>query len=111
MKKIILCLFIFSSCNSIEVNKEKPNVNQIKNHSEFKIILQENHRDGCSWHLNQNYDKKLLSLENSVWHGNEKGLYFHFKTFSVGQTELIFVKRKYLDTIELKTFIINISGE
>jgi len=114
LNKIFISLFIvlfFSTCSSVEITKEKPDINQIKNHSEFKIILQENHSEGYSWHLNQNYDKKMLSFVNSVWHGKDKGLYFHFKTLSAGQTELIFIKRKYSDTTEVKIFVINILDE
>lgn len=111
MKKIILFLFLFSSCNSIEISKEKPEINQVKNRSEFKIILQENHEDGSSWHLHHNYDEKMLSFVNAVWHGKDKGVYFHFKALSAGQTELIFIKRRYSDTTEVKTFVVNISDE
>ena len=114
LKKIISLTFLisfFSKCSSVEVSKEAPDKNQFLKNSAFKIILQDNHSEGYSWQLNQTFDTRVLSYQNAVWHGNEKGIYFQFKTLAAGQTTLTFVRRKYLDTMNVKTFVIVVLGE
>lgn len=113
MKKIasFLLLPLLVSCNSVEITKETPDINHVQTLSKFKIILRENHAEGYSWHLNQTYNTNIVNYVNSAWHGDYKGVYFYFKTLSKGKTELTFVKRKYTDTTEIKTFIIEVAGE
>lgn len=98
----------FTKCNFTEVQKEAPEINNLKTNTKFVIKLPENHTTGYIWQLSPDFDKKTIENSNVVWHGNEKGVYFHFKSLSVGQTTLTFVNRKYTDTSDIKSFIVNI---
>ena len=104
---LFLVLFL-SNCSDFEVKNEFPTINEVKAESEFKIILPEDHREGLNWQLAQDYDKTHISQVNEVWHGNKKGIYFHLKALSIGQTTLTFVSRKYTDTLDIKHFIVKI---
>lgn len=110
LKAGILCLIcvVFSKCSLPLIEKEAPQVNEISNNSKFQIILPEDHTTGYIWQLNQDYDKQLIENVNVVWHGNEKGVYFNFKTLHKGQAVLTFTNRKYTDTSNVKSFIIKI---
>ncbi|MBA2611776.1 MAG: protease inhibitor I42 family protein [Bacteroidetes bacterium] len=105
-------LFIFISClqfcSLTQIKDESPKINSVENGSKFKINLPEDHSSGYIWQLGENYDKSLLKDLGAVWHGNEKGIDFNLKALSVGQTTLSFVLRKYNDTANYKTFIVNI---
>ena len=106
---IILGLAIFfSNCSLPQIKNEAPEINTLKVAQKFKINLPEEHKTGYIWQLSDNYDKIILNHLNAVWHGNEKGIDFNFNTLSAGQTTLTLIKRKYVDTIAKKTFIVNI---
>lgn len=114
LKKIYHLLILFFSvsclqfCSLTQIKDESPKINLVKNGSKFKINLPENHSDGYIWQLSENYDKKLIQDVGAVWHGNEKGIDFNLKALSIGQTTLTLFKRKYTDTLNNKTFIVNI---
>lgn len=106
----ILSIFtLFSSCSYKQIKNEAPSINTVKVNEKFRINLPEDHRTGSSWLLNNDYNKSLLNNLNVVWHGNEKGIDFNFKALSVGDVTLSLIKRKYVDTIDYKTFIVRIT--
>jgi predicted secreted protein len=115
MLKIIYRLFtLFFSisclqfCSLTQIKDESPKINSVENGTKFKINLPEEHSSGYIWQLSENYDKSLVKDLGAVWHGNQKGIDFNLKALSVGQTTLSFVSRKYNDTANYKTFIVNI---
>jgi len=105
----LLFLVIFlGNCGDLELKNEYPEINEVTSEAEFKIILPEDHRKGLNWQLTQDYDKSHVRQINEVWHGNEKGIYFHLQALSIGQTTLTFVSRTYTDTADIKRFIVKI---
>jgi predicted secreted protein len=104
----IILLITFQGCSLKEVKKTFPDINQVLVNEKFRINLPENHNDGYTWNLRDDYDKKILTNSNTVWHGNTKGLDFNFQALAAGQTTLTFVKRKYTDTADFKQFIVQI---
>ncbi len=114
MKKIIkiatlfLLLFVLSNCSLNQIKNEAPLVNAIKLSKKFKINLPEEYKSGYIWQLNDNYNKTILTNINTVWLGDKKGIDFNFEALSVGEVTLTLIKRKYVDTIENKTFIVKI---
>lgn len=98
----------FSCSNSKTITLESPQKNGLKSNEKFTIELPENHATGYLWQLSNSYNIKQIDYLNSVWHGNEKGVYFNFKALQKGETELNFSLIKYRDTLERKTFIINV---
>ena len=107
---LTLSLFtlILSSCRLPEIKDETPAVNGLKTETKFRVNLPEDHRTGYTWHLNDEYNKNLIERLNEVWHGNEKGLDYNFKTHASGQTTLTFVQRKFKDTLDIKMYIVKI---
>jgi predicted secreted protein len=83
-------------------------VNEVDKGSAFRVNLPENHTDGYIWQLNSDFDHSVLEEQNSVWHGDKKGIDFNFKALAVGQTTLHLIKRKYTDTAEVTSFIVKI---
>lgn len=111
--KVLILSFLaafFVKCSDFVLKSEFPVENEVKSGQKFKIILPENHTKGENWQLLQTYDKTHVKQVNEVWHGNEKGIYFHLKALSVGQTTLSFVKRKYTDTLDIKRFVVKIKS-
>ncbi len=109
---IILALAVFfSRCSLPQIKNEAPQINTLKVAQKFKINLPEEHKTGYMWQLSDNYNKTVLNHLNAVWHGNQKGIDFNFETLSIGQTTLTLIKRRYIDTIAKKTFIVNIQNE
>ena len=108
---LIVILFIFTKCGQNEVRKLAPEINEIKVSSKFVIKLPENHKSSYLWKISGDFNEKIVKNTNSVWHGNEKGVYFHFEALSIGQTTLTFVNRGYSDTSEIKRFIVNIKHQ
>ncbi len=100
--------WMMQSCSLPQLNKEAPAVNEVKAHAKFRISLPENHSTGALWQLDQNYDRSVVEELNAVWHGNEKGIDFNFKTLSAGQTTLNLTLRKYKDTLNVKSFVVRI---
>jgi predicted secreted protein len=104
---LLLCTLVLG-CNPTELKKEAPAINEIRPGSKFVIILPEDHTTGYLWQLKQDYNEQVVGQINEVWHGNEKGIYFHLRSLAAGQTTLNFVSRKYQDTAEVKQFIIKV---
>lgn len=105
---VLFVVLIFTHCSVIDIKKEAPEVNELNTETEFRIILPEDHRTGYMWQLTQDYNTANIQQINEVWHGNEKGIYFHLKTLSPGETKLTFISRKYTDTADIKHFIVKI---
>jgi predicted secreted protein len=105
---VIILLAIFQACSLKEVKKNFPDINQVPVGEKFRINLPENHTDGYTWSLRDDYNKNVLANSNTVWHGNTKGLDFNFQALAAGQTTLTFVKRRYTDTADFKQFIVQI---
>lgn len=102
-------LVVFTSfCSENEVKNEYPAINEIKSGTKFKIVLPEDHRTGYNWQLSQDYNTDNIRQINEVWHGNDKGIYFHLQALSIGETKLTFISRKYTDTADIKYFIVKI---
>ena len=97
------------SCGDTQASLESPQVNQIEKNTKFCIKLPETHDDGYTWQLKEDYNPSVVQRINEVWHGKKKGIYFHLKTRSMGETTLNFVKRNYTDTSDTKHFIIKIA--
>lgn len=106
---LLLCC-VLTACNPPLLEKESPTVNSVEKGRDFRIRLPEDHSTGYTWQLSEGYDKNLISLNNIVWHGNEKGVDFHLSSLASGQTTLGFVCRKYTDTLGMKTYIVKIGN-
>jgi predicted secreted protein len=106
----ILSFFIIfmASCSEIEVKNEYPAINEVKSGAKFRIVLPEDHRTGYNWQLSQDYNTSAIHQINEVWHGNDKGIYFHLEARALGETKLTFISRKYTDTADIKHFIVKI---
>lgn len=100
-------VFLFG-CSYQQARQEAPTENHFGRGEKFRITLPENHTTGYMWQMNNNYDSKVLDYYGSVFHGNEKGVDFNFKTLEKGKTTLNFALIKYRDTSEVKQFIIDI---
>lgn len=101
--------FLQTACrNAPIVNKESPYINDIGLGQSFRIVLPEDHRTGYTWQLTNAGGQAYVQQTSSVWHGNEKGIEFNFSALASGQTTLTFVSRKYIDTSEVKSFIVKI---
>ena len=111
MKTLFTFLFIailLSSCSYQQADKEAPTENHIARGEKFRITLPENHTTGYMWQMNNNYDNNVLDYYGSVFHGNEKGVDFNFKTLEKGKSTVTFALIKYRDTSEVKQFIIDV---
>jgi len=96
------------SCSLPALEHKYPRVNPLKVGDGFKINLAEEHTNGYSWQLNDNFDKNLIKELNAVWHGNEKGIDFNFKALAAGVTTITLVKRKFADTAEVSEYVLKI---
>lgn len=103
---LLFSLLLFSFCENRTELKPEPASNRVKQDEKLLIKLPENHQDGFTWSLNDNYDHEVVVQEKSVWHGAESGVYFYLKTRVRGKTDLRFVKRNYTDTSDIKRFAI-----
>jgi predicted secreted protein len=92
-----------------EISGEFPTVNEIPAGTKFRIILPEDHRTGYTWQLKDDYKPSVVQRINEVWHGNEKGLYFHLQALATGQTTLHFTNRNFTDTSDIKHFVIKVT--
>ena len=82
--------------------------NHIKRGERFRISLPENHATGYMWQINSNYNRNVLDYYGSVFRGKEKGVDFNFRALKTAKSKLNFALIKYLDTVEVKEFIIDI---
>ena len=101
-------LFAGFSCGQRKELKEKPLVNTLKPGEQVQVVLPENHRDGFTWSLSDNYNKSAILEERSVWHGADKGVYFYMQAGKSGTAEITFVRRNYRDTADIKRFSLSI---
>lgn len=104
----IITIILLCSCNYKQIKNEAPQVNFVRVNEKFRINLPEEHNSGYMWQLKNTYDKKHIEHIGDVWHGEKKGIDFNFKALSKGQTTLSVIKRKYVDTIDSKNFIVKI---
>lgn len=105
---LLISPLAFSCSKSEAVSKTAPAVNSLPVNTKFNINLPENHTNGYLWQLSNTYDINTVDYMNSVWHGNEKGVVFNFESREKGTTELEFHLINYKDTLESKTFIIDV---
>lgn len=105
---LLLAILTLSGCAYEQARKEAPSENHFSRGEKFRITLPENHTTGYMWQLNNHYDTKVLDYYGSVFHGNEKGVDFNFKTLDKGKVTLNFALIKYHDTTEVKQFIIDV---
>ncbi len=104
-------LILMSGCTLPQLNKEAPEINTVEKNKKFRINLPENHSTGYLWQLSAGFDKTVAEDLNAVWHGNEKGIDFNFKSGESGETTLTFVLRKHTDTSNVKSFIVKITDQ
>lgn len=107
---LILSLFLVTliGCTLPQIKNEAPLTNTINRGEKFRITLPENHTTGYMWQMNPKINTQILDYYGSVFHGNEKGVDFNFKTLNKGIDTLNFTLIKYRDTTEVKQFIINV---
>ncbi len=113
MKKIIfsfICLLLFCGCERSKELKALPSINTLNVKDRFTVILPEDHRNGYTWVLDREYDASICDHLNTVWHGNDKGVYFEFKCLKAGDCTLKFLSRKYTDTLDIKVFSLKVKG-
>ena len=111
MKSISLILFaslLLISCNYKKIDQPAPNINTVDAGEKFYIPLPEDHRTGYMWQLSKEYNTNMLDYLVSVFHGNEKGVYFNFMGLKPGRTTLNFTLIKYQDTTDTRSFIIDV---
>lgn len=102
-------LVLFSSCTSrIEINQPSPAINKIKSGEKFFINLPENHAEYFTWRLSDDHNKNLIEDINSVWHGNEKGVIYHFTAKKPGVDTLKFTQYKYNEVSKNTSFIVKV---
>ena len=104
--QIIFSAFLLAGCDSQTTPLPAPAINNVKTGEELLIILDETHKDGTTWHLNSDFDTKVIQRTKEVWHGPDKGIYYYLKVIGKGETELQFVKRNYQDTLDHVTYLI-----
>jgi hypothetical protein len=112
MKRLYIgCVLLLycASCRYQSVSKQCPAVNELENHAKFMVNLPEEHDSGYLWQLRDDYDRKVVSMLNSVWHGAEKGVDFNFFAEGAGTATLRFFKRKYNDTSEVRCYSVRIT--
>ncbi len=104
----LLPALVFASCNYKKIDSPSPVINTVKSGEKFYIPLPENHTTGYMWQLSNEYDSKTLGYLSSVFHGNEKGVYFNFMGENPGKTTLNFTLVKYHDTTEVRSYVIEV---
>ena len=105
---LYLLLILLSSCSYTEVGKPLPEINSVKNGEKFFINLPENHAESFMWKLSDDYNKNLIEQVNAVWHGNEKGVDYHFKAKQSGQDTLNFTLYKYNEVSKYLSFVVKV---
>jgi predicted secreted protein len=105
---LLLPILFFISCDYKKIDSSAPAVNTIKNGEKFYIQLPEDHTNGYMWQLSNAYDNTALDYLGSVFHGNEKGVYFNFAGGKPGKTTLNFTLIKYHDTTDVRSYVIEV---
>jgi predicted secreted protein len=104
----ILFLF-FVSCSYHTIDKVAPAVNEVKKGEKFTIILPENHVENFYWKLKDEHDQTILDYMGSVWHGNEKGVYYNFSAKRSGIDTLKLTQYKMQDSVKSAIYIVRVS--
>lgn len=104
---VLFLLFVLSACSGKQLDKPYPGVNELNTGEKFVVILKENHNEKGYWKLKESNIKSTLHI-SSVWHGNEKGVYFNFKALGAGTDTLVFTKISQGDTLEHARFIVSV---
>jgi len=107
---LVISACCFAACSVPQITRESPEVNSVAVNSRFRIILPEDHSKGYLWQLKDDFDH-VVENTNTVWHGNEKGIYFDFKALKKGKTTLTLINRRYADTLFVKSFIVEVSDK
>lgn len=102
-------LFLFQNCSYTEIKKPSPEINEIKQGENFMIILPENHNEQLMWKLDDKHNKNCIDYINSVFHGNEKGVYYNFQAIKNGQDTLNFALYKYNDVTKIISYIVKVN--
>lgn len=108
MKQLLIISILFlcaCSPQTIEVNDPQPSKVQLN--KKFRVNLPEDHRTGYTWQLNE-HDATAVDHFNTVWEGNENGVYFYFVALKPGLTTLNFTSRKYDDVNSIKEILIKV---
>ena len=103
-----LLIVSFYSCSyqKLEFEKQSGKTNSVKAGEKFCVSLPEDHKTKYYWSVNHDYDKKVLSYINSVFHG--KTVEFNFEAPAKGKTEITFFLNSYKDTTQTKTFLLEV---
>ncbi len=105
---LLLCVIFFGCSNIKTIETPSPAIHKVKQGESFCIPLPENHTTGYLWQLSPSYNQETVDYINSVWHGNDKGVYFNFSAKAKGNCQLDFTLIKYHDTLEVKSFLIDV---
>lgn len=105
---LTISIIAFSCSNSQSISDTAPAENSVAVNTKFNINLPEKHDSGYLWQLRNGHDTGPVDYMSSVWHGNEKGVVFNFEGRTKGKAELVFDLIKYKDTLESKTFIVEV---
>ena len=109
---VVLCVALFfNSCSNAIVIKDPAGLAVVNTGDDFIINLPENHSKGNLWTLKEDSLKDEVNFLNAVWHGNEKGIYFHFKAVKNGMSKITFFERHFADTTSVKSFIVKIVSD
>jgi predicted secreted protein len=106
----VTAFFIFmltQACSPVEVKHPSPAINIVKKGEKFRIILPENHSESFMWKLDQN-KKNAVDYLNAVWHGDEKGIYYHFEAMRPGQDTLNFALYKFNEVNRYTSYIVKV---
>ncbi|MGE0567583.1 MAG: protease inhibitor I42 family protein [Bacteroidia bacterium] len=102
----ILIIPLLCCCSAKTFKEPTPKEITVKKDESFRVNLSENHKDGFTWQLDESYNREIIEYKNSVWEGNENGVFFYFKPIKIGSTEITFIERKYDSIRNIKTITI-----
>lgn len=103
-----LILIFFQNCSYQEVKNPSPTINTIKQGEKFMIVLPEDHSQNMMWKIDDKHNKKCIDYINSVFHGNEKGVYYNFEALQKGQDTLNFALYNYNDVKKYASYIVKV---
>ncbi len=108
MRYIVCILVIFLvACKPQTIGYHDAQPATVQLNKKFRVNLPEDHRTGYTWQLNE-HDKLMVDHFNTVWEGNENGVYFYFVALKPGLTQLNFTSRKFTDVNALKEITIKV---
>ena len=103
-----LLIILFQNCSYQEVKNPSPSINTIKQGEKFMIVLPEDHSQNVIWKIDDKHNKKCIDYINSVFHGNENGVYYNFEALQKGQDTLNFALYKYNDVTKYASYIVKV---